>query len=121
MIIGIKTMSKHDEDELATKIKQDLDESIEALDANTLSRLRQLRAKAIERSEPRKYPTQGLLIGGLATACVMVLAVILLLNPETSVQTVPVEELELISSMEHLDLLEDLEFYEWLEEDGLQS
>ena len=115
-------MSIDNEDELNTNIKQRLDKSVEEIDANTLSSIRQIRAKAMEKTENRKYPKQNsMLIGGLATACVFVLAVILLLNPETPVQQIPVDELEMISSIDNLELIEDLEFYEWLEEDGLPS
>jgi hypothetical protein len=114
-------MSKYSDDELNTHIKQSLDESTNELDANTLSRIRQIRASAVERVDERKHSWQGIMVGGLATTCVMVLAVMLLLNSDTTLQTVPLDELELISSADNLDLFEDLEFYEWLEEDVIQS
>jgi len=114
-------MTKHNEDELNANIRQALDESVDALDASTLSKIRQIRAQAIEKAEVRSVHWQGYLLGGLATACVMVLAVVLLLNSPTSMQSVPVDDLELISSSDNLELFEDLEFYEWLEEDGLPS
>lgn len=126
MATGVKdwslVMSQINEDELKTSIKRDLDESTDALDANTLSKIRQIRAKAVEKAGNRNVDYgSGLFIGGLATACIMVLAVIMLIKSPTSIEIVPVDELELISSSDNLEFYEDLEFYEWLEEDGLQS
>ncbi|MGB1799843.1 MAG: hypothetical protein ACPHLK_03320 [Gammaproteobacteria bacterium] len=118
-------MTKMNEDELNSNIKQSLDDSIDALDANTLSDIRQVRAKAIEKASLNHSVwagnKQGFLIGGVTTACVMVLAVVLLFNSPTSVQSIPAEDIELISSSDSFELYEELEFYEWLEEDGLPS
>jgi hypothetical protein len=115
-------MTKHSEDELNENIRQSLDESVDALDANTLSKIRQVRAQAVNRAEGHHINKwSGFLIGSLATACVMVLAVVLLLNSPNPMQSVPVDDIDLISSSDNLDLFEDLEFYEWLEEDGLPS
>ena len=115
-------MSKYNEDELNKNIKQSLDDSVDALDANTLSKIRQVRSQAMERVGTRKINTwQGFLVGGLATTSVMVLAVVLLLNSPTSVEPLPVDDIEFISSSDNLEILEEFEFYEWLEEDGLAS
>lgn len=119
-------MAKHNEDKLnaneTKNIRQSLDNSVDALDANTISKIRQIRAQAIEKAEGRKANNwQRLLVGGLATACVMVLAVVLLLKSPGSMQSVPVDDIELISSSDNLELFEDLEFYEWLEQNDLQS
>lgn len=118
-------MTKHNKEELNTNIKKNLDESVDALDANTLSQIRHIRAQAMEKVKARQLNwfgnKQGLFIGGLATACVMVFAVMLLMKSPLPTQTVPVDDIEFISSSDSLDLLEDLEFYEWLEEDGLPS
>lgn len=114
------------EDEFNSNIKKSLDERIDSLDANTLSDIRQIRANAIDKAKSNNHSIfsdnkQGFLIGGVATACVMMLTVMLLLNSSTSIQSVPVEDIELISSSDSFELYEELEFYEWLEEDGLPS
>lgn len=118
-------MAKITEDKLKTNIRKSLDESVDALDANTLSKIRQIRSQAVEKAATKHSSwsgnNQGLLIGGLATACVMVLAVTLIFNSPTSIESLPAEDLELISSSDNFELYEDLEFYEWLEEDGLPS
>ena len=119
-------MTKINEDELNSNIKKSLDDSIDSLDANTLSDIRQIRANAIDKAKRNNYSVfsskkQGFLIGGVATACVMLLTVVLLLNSPTSMQSIPAEDIELISSSDSFELYEELEFYEWLEEDGLPS
>lgn len=119
-------MTKINEDELNSNIKQSLDDSLDSLDANTLSNIRQIRANAIDKVNSNNHAIwsgnkKGFLIGGVATACVMLLAVVLLLNSPTSMQSIPVEDIELISSSGSFELYEELEFYEWLEEDGWPS
>ncbi|HIF50063.1 MAG TPA: DUF3619 family protein [Thiotrichaceae bacterium] len=122
-------MTKHNEDKFESNIRQGLDEAVDTLDANTLSRIRQIRTQAVEKEKIKTeglqlnwlFNKQGLFVGGLATACVMVLAMMLLFNSPTSIQTIPEEDIELISSSDNLEFFEDLEFYEWLEEDALPS
>ena len=109
-------MAKHNEDELKVTIRQALDESVDALDANTLSRIRQIRAQAVDKTVTRHVNWFGIMSGALATACVMVFAVMIVLQSPATLQTVPVDDLELISSSDNLELFEELEFYEWLEE-----
>lgn len=112
---------KHNEDELNRNIRQVLDESTDALDAHTLSKIRQIRAQAVEKAADKSFNWFGVISGALATACVMILAVIILMQSPTPMQPVPVDDLELISSSDNLELYEDLEFYEWLEEHDLQG
>ncbi len=122
-------MTKDNENKLETNIRQSLDESVDTLDANTLSKIRQIRAQAIEMAREKANSRhknwllnkQGIFVGGLATACVMVFAVMVLLKSPTPMQAVPVDDIELISSSDDLELFEDLEFYEWLEEDGMPT
>ncbi len=122
-------MIKDNENKLETNIRQSLDESVDTLDANTLSKIRQIRAQAIEMAREKAdsrhknwlLNKQGIFVGGLATACVMVFAVMVLLKSPTPMQAVPVDDIELISSSDDLELFEDLEFYEWLEEDGMPT
>jgi hypothetical protein len=114
-------MTIHNEDELKSNIRQSLDDSVDTIDAEMLSKIRQIRAQAIDKAGAGNVLWPKMLVGGLATACVMVLAIMLLFNSPTSMQAVPADDIELISSSDSLELFEDLEFYEWLEEDGLPS
>lgn len=114
-------MSNESEDKLKTNIRQTLDDSAASLDANTLSRIRQVRAQAVDKAQNRRNDWLTIMTGALATACVMVFVVMVLLKSPAPMQTSPLDDLDLISSSDSLELYEDLEFYEWLEEDVLQS
>ncbi|GJM17712.1 MAG: hypothetical protein DHS20C13_30390 [Thermodesulfobacteriota bacterium] len=118
-------MNQDNEDKLTGHIKQTLDDSVESLDGNTLYMIRQIRAhaidKAIGKAVPQKNNWTVIMTGALATACVMIFAVMILLKSPASNQLIPLDDLDLISSSESLELYEDLEFYEWLEDDVLQS
>lgn len=114
-------MSKHDDNEINTNIKQALDDSISKLDANTLSKIRQVRAQAVDKVNSGQHNWSGVMSGAVAMTCVMIVAVMILLESPTQTNLVPLDDLDLISSSESLELYEDLEFYEWLEEDVLQS
>ena len=114
-------MNEHNNDILKSNINQALDDSVDALDANTLSKIRQVRVRAVEKAENKPFNGFGVMTGALATACVMVFAVIILMQSPSALQSVPVDDLELISSSDSLELYEDLEFYEWLEEHELQG
>ena len=118
-------MNQDNEDKLTRNIKQTLDDSVDSLDGNTLSTIRQIRAQAIDKAIDKAVTQQSnwsvIMTGALATACVMVFAVMILLKSPMSNHAVPLDDLDLISSSESLELYEDLEFYEWLEDDVLQS
>jgi hypothetical protein len=114
-------MNEDNEDKLATNIRQSLDDSVESLDTNTLAKIRQIRAQAVARADVRQRHWSNLMTGALATACVITFAVMVLLRSPAPTSSVPLDDLDLISSSESLELYEDLEFYEWLEEDVLQS
>lgn len=113
-------MSKQNEDDLNARVKQGLDDSVRDLDANTLSKVRQIRFQAIEKANVKKTDWSGVMSGALATACVMVFTVAILLKTP-AIEPVSVDDFELISSSDNLELFEDLEFYEWLEDDVLPS
>jgi hypothetical protein len=92
-----------------------LDESARDLDADILARLRQARDRALA-AKPRPF-FWLLPAGGLAAACVAVLAVALWwYQPSRPVAVQGLEDLEIISSPENLELFDDLEFYGWLAE-----
>ena len=103
-------------DAFEKRAKQLFDDSVDGLDAATLSRLNQARHAAIEAS-PRRWPplVRWAPVGGLATAA----AVALLLFQSPAVIEPPVDastvDMEILLSEDNLDMLEDLEFYEWID------
>ena len=95
-----------------------LNEEVSQLDNATLRQLRIARTEAIEKG--KKSTDWVVWAGGMATAGVGVLAFTILFNSNISEidQTLTgMEDLELLSSAEEIELYEDLEFYQWLEEE----
>ena len=108
-----------DDDRFVAGIRQQLDQSCRALDGHTLSRLNRIRHEALER---KHAPRSRLLLpfGGFVTACVLVLSVTLF-EPGTAPESEPgaaaaLEDIEILTTTEDLDLYADYEFYQWLAE-----
>ncbi len=111
------TPAEH-EKALVTKIKDQLDQSVEKLDPGVVARLRSARYEALHRQTQRVpwlWPASG-----LATACSALLVALLWWGsppkqapPETAQI---IEDVEVLIAADPLDLYEDLEFYGWLAE-----
>lgn len=107
-------------------VRTELDASCERLDGHTRSRLNSIRHAALEHGlKQQTMPGRALLapFGGLVTACVLVVVVSLFYQqrPETPLQAIPdngsaIEDLDILTSTENLELFENLEFFQWLEE-----
>jgi hypothetical protein len=109
-----------DEQRLVVGIRQQLDRSCNALDGHTLSRLNRIRHAALERKQTRSS-RMLLPFGGFVTACVLVLSVTLFRpgsapDADLPAGTAPLEDIEILTSSDSLDLYEDYEFYQWLAE-----
>lgn len=94
-----------------------LDESVEHLDAATLSRLNQARQRALEAARRRASPSWqwwGLPAGGLAVA-VLAVAVWWPRTAEIETPVSVMEDMEILVSAD-IEMLEDLEFFMWLDE-----
>lgn len=114
-----------DEEQLRTEAKALFDDSVEQLDAATLSRLNQGRQKALQEihaAESAGQWARWVPAGGLAAAAVVAVVVW---------QGAPVEhsapapdaatDFEILLSEDSLDMLEDLEFYSWMDAANLDS
>jgi hypothetical protein len=103
------------EQQFIAQVKQQLDSSCAALDGATLSRLHSMRSTAVaaKRSDRSWYWWS---LSGLATACAfLVMVSVLQQEPVQSVTEVAVlEDLDLLTDSEEIDLYEDYEFYQWL-------
>jgi hypothetical protein len=123
-------------DSLEEKLKQALDEKADALNASTLSRLHRARTQALEATPPwwRRLAASNSITIRLeevltshpttvtAAAVAMALSVFLLLPHITGSNKFPnvasTETLDVMEIMEldvDLELVEDLDFYDWLE------
>jgi len=106
--------------------KKLLDDSVDSLDAATLSRLNQARQKALGSRATGTHRTNFFLTAGTGAVFVSfaVAAIVVLLWTTVPQQQPPVlaqqyEDIDMLTSDAELDLLEDLEFVSWLVEENL--
>jgi hypothetical protein len=107
---------------LEARAKSVFDESVENVDGRTRSALTQARHAALAELADRKHSRAWRVWGPLsgATAAVLVLAV--MFGPIwTTTQAppdsgaMPFEDFDIVADAENLELLEDLDFYAWLD------
>ncbi len=108
-----------DEKELTAQAKALFDDSVERLDAATQSRLNQGRRRALQ--EIRETGSGGewaswVPAGGLAAAVVVAVVVWQGTPVENNTPAAGIAtDFEIILSEDSLDMLEDLEFYSWVD------
>ncbi len=106
-------------DEFEKKVKSLLDENLDDLTPDINRRLQQARYAALEKAKPRSawafYPQALIVIFVIA-----VLSVTLLFNFNNNnlnqTELAMESDLEILTASESLDLIEDLEFMQWLAE-----
>lgn len=107
------------EQRLEKRAKQAFDDSVASLDAQTRSRLAQARARALEHGRRPWWPVRALVPGAVAAAAA--LAVWMLwqdaATPPAGVEIAALQDLEILLSDEELEMLEELDFYTWLDEE----
>ena len=104
------------------KVRMALDDSAEAIDGATLSRLRQARAQALAAGSVRQRSSRRVWTwvpaGGAALTSIGILSAILYLHTGGTPQKNGAgEELELALSGDSPDLYQELDFYQWLAEE----
>ncbi len=108
-------MKKSDE-EFAREAKTQFDASVEKLDGATLSTLNQSRHKALAELQARPaHWLRWVPAAGMATAALVVAMVIL---PDPAIdQAMPADvmDMEILLGEDSIEMLEDLEFYEWID------
>lgn len=108
------------EDEWLTVIRAELVQGIDDIDGATIARLRQIRRQALTKKASRNLTALLLPAAILATAC-LVLALIVYIPEQQPKQKAMIDDLDLITTSDSLDLYEELEFYEWLDAYDLPS
>ena len=114
-----------DEKELTAQAKELFDDSVERLDAATLSRLNQGRQQALQ--EIRETGTAGqwarwVPAGGLAAAAAVAVVVWQGMPVEHSAPAAgTATDFEIMLSEDSLDMLEDLEFYSWIDTANIET
>jgi hypothetical protein len=110
------TQDRASKDSFTDRTKGLFDDSVERLDGATLSRLNQGRQRAlaeIDRTAPRGQWLRWVPVTGVAAAALI--AVMVINQPVRVDEPMTVTDFEMLIEHEELDLLEDLEFYSWLE------
>lgn len=104
---------------LLDRVRAELDRGCDSLDGHTCSRLTSIRHAAVEQALDRGCQRQWLSWASLASACCLLVIVMMLqylLKPAAEPEVL--EDLELFSSEVNLEFYEDLEFYQWLADNG---
>jgi len=111
-------MNKSDE-QLAREAKQAFDRSLDGLDAATLSRLNRGRQAALaEARQPTRQWLRWMPATGVAAAVLLVL--VMQQGPgDVAVIAAPEADLEILLGEESIEMLEELEFYSWLDTEEL--
>lgn len=98
--------------------KQTLDQSIQNLEPDTLSRLQSARKAACSNAtEPQTSHSWVQPAWIMAAACLMILTIALwdINSPEITAK-LPFDDVEILASTDGWEFYEDLEFYSWLAE-----
>jgi negative regulator of sigma E activity len=117
-------MNEQDKEQFAEKSKALFDDSVERLDAATLSQLNQARHRALEEvaaARPRTQWLRWMPVTGVAAAAVVA---VMVMNVPVAVQTgesIMTTDFELLLEDDNLEMFEDLEFYSWLEAADLDA
>lgn len=103
-----------DDERFVAGAKQLLDRSVEDLDVAVTRRLQRARIQALDARPVRSR--WRVWIGGLAMAAIgaLLLSMWLVQPAHERPHTLALDDMELITSAENVDLAEDLEFYHWL-------
>ena len=106
-------------DDLERKARALFDDSVERLDAHTRSQLTQARNRALDEVKKGAVRRRWLWApaGGVALAAIV--AVLLSwsgLRSSAEPGTSALEDIDIVADSENLDMLEDVEFYMWLDD-----
>lgn len=112
-------MSKSDE-KLEQSAKRLFDESVDGLDAATLSRLNRGRQAAIEAASSGR-PQWMLWAPATGIAAAAVVALVMINEPTVDEIDSSVADIDIILGEESIEMIEELEFYAWLETVDLEA
>ncbi len=102
--------------------KKQLDDSVDALDAATLSRLNQARQKALDTPRSTLFfgNRTGVVFASFAVAAFVALLWIATPSQPPATLAQQYEDIDMLTADADLELLEDLEFVSWLLEENLE-
>ena len=117
----MNTQDKPAETDFLEGSKALFDSSVDRIDGATRARLRAARERALEELAPRaRFGGPRLWIPAAAAAALVALVTLPLLeqsgtDADTGFETMAAADLEILLGEEELEMLAELEFYEWLE------
>ncbi len=98
--------------------KKALDESVDALDRDTLNKLRMMRRSALDATGPKErvwdWHWLRMPAGAMLMAALIVLITFTMFDKPQPLAPLPIEDLEILASNEDAEFFAELEFYEWL-------
>lgn len=124
-------MIMRDENDVGKKSREIFQRKEDSLDQETLKRLESIRHQAVSLADKKQYswianlhlermgeilfnPQGSVRTGSMLTAITaMLLLVIIIVNYQFT-SMLPVDDLMILTSGEDLELIEDLDFYDWL-------
>lgn len=106
-------MSQQRDDRFTAQVKQQLERHAEDVDELTAARLQAMRKRALEAARQRSF--SGWPLGGLAAAAAVLVVVVFWSLAPGDFDMLPVDA-DTLAQVEDLELLEELEFYAWLED-----
>lgn len=109
------------EDRFLKQIKKTLDEGTDHLDAEIQSRLTQIRYKALESKSSRWLPEWMYQPSAQWASVTGALLLIVLYFGEPGITQPGLEDIDLLTSVDGLELYEELEFYAWLAEENVDA
>ncbi len=101
-----------DDKSFTEQARRALDRHAEALDEATAARLAAMRRNALQ-ARPRRAP--WLPVAAVSALAASVLTVALLLQRDDSLPVGDPELLDIVASSEDAELIEELDFYQWLD------
>jgi hypothetical protein len=106
-------------DDFENKARTLFEDSVERLDARTRSKLTQARNRALDEVKQGAARRRWIWapVGGVALAAVVAVVMVssdLRFSPDTG--ALALEDIDIVADSENLEMLEDVEFYMWLDD-----
>jgi hypothetical protein len=107
--------------EFEHKARTLFEDSVERLDASTRSKLTQARNRALDEVNVGRMRRRWIWapVGGAALAAVVAAVMVaggLRSGAEPGAGAMALEDIDIVADSENLDMLEDVEFYQWLDD-----
>jgi hypothetical protein len=108
-----------DPDHLNSRIKRELEQSL--LDKDVEQQLINARHLALQPREPGIWQRYRIPVLALASICIIAISLVLLNPVQKSATPDSFEAFEVITTAEELEMIENLEFYLWLDEQDMDK